>query len=542
MRILLIDDDRDDYLITRDLLAEVPSCPFELEWVGDYDAGLGALKSGRHDVCLLDYRLGAKNGLDLLREVRESGELHATVIMLTGQTEDDLDNAALLGGVAAFLKKEALDARQLDRAIRYALTQSKHAEELERQVADRTRELAAANASLTLADRRKDEFIAVLAHELRNPLAPIVNALHVLKLDAHPRKKRAAIEMMQRQVGQMVRLVDDLLDVGRINTGKIELSRGRVELASVVNHAVEAALSSFEALRQRLAVDLPGGPIYVDGDRARLAQVVGNLLNNASKFTLQGGRIDLKLEHETGQAVIRVRDDGIGLAADQLSRIFELFAQVDSGTGRARGGLGIGLALVKTIVEMHGGTIDVTSPGLRRGSEFVVRLPALPPERTQTETLGPPPSEGDEPSGEAASTRAARYAAASSSAQERKVEPRCVLVVDDNRDAAESLALMLELDGHTVRMAHDGASAVEIAATWQPDVVLLDIGLPGMNGYEAARRMRALPRKRPMRIVATTGWGQEEDRAKSAQAGFDAHLVKPVEPAQLATLLVKLMA
>jgi CheY-like chemotaxis protein len=315
----------------------------------------------------------------------------------------------------------------------------------------------------------------------------------------------------------MVHLVDDLLDVSRISQDKIELRREPIELASVVHHAVEAVRPDYERMNHELTVTLPSQPTYLNADPIRLAQVVGNLLSNACKFTAKGGRIRLTVEQVGQQAVIRVQDTGIGMAAEQLLRIFDMFAQVDTSLERSRAGLGIGLTLVKKLVEMHGGTVEARSAGVGQGSEFVVRLPAL------SKPLPPLPRE---PSG---------------------VKPvatvqRRILVVDDNPDAADSLALLLKLSGHEVHVAHDGLEAVEAAAKVQPDVILLDIGLPRLNGYEAARRIRNQQRDRSVILVALTGWGQDEDRRRSEEAGFDAHMVKPVDPAVLSNLLVELSA
>jgi CheY-like chemotaxis protein len=311
----------------------------------------------------------------------------------------------------------------------------------------------------------------------------------------------------------MVRQVDDLLDVSRISRGKIELRKERVELAPIVNHAVETLRQLCDSLGHEIDVALPNKSLYIDGDVIRLTQVVGNLLNNACKFTDRGGRIWLSVEDEGNQAVVRVRDTGIGLDADQLDRIFELFAQVDNSLERARDGLGLGLTLVKKIVEMHNGTVEARSAGPGQGSEFVVRLPLL-----RGQPLVPPRQP--------------------SSAKPAATVPRHILIVDDNRDSARSLALLLELMGHTVDTAHDGLEAVEKAATLRVDVILLDIGMPRLNGFEAARRIRK-QQQEGLRLVALTGWGQEEDRRHSEEAGFDAHLVKPIDLAALTKLLAE---
>lgn len=372
-------------------------------------------------------------------------------------------------------------------------------------------------ADLSAADHRKNEFLAMLAHELRNPLAPIRNAVHALRLTGNDGEAvRSAAEILERQVSHMVRLIDDLLDVSRISLGKIELRKEQVELASAVNHAVETVRSLMQFKNQELIATLAPQPIFVHADPTRLAQVVGNLLNNACKFSTKGGHIWLTVEHEGNHAVIRVRDTGIGIAPDQLHSIFDMFTQVDTSLERSGGGLGIGLTLVKTLVEMHDGTVTAHSPGLGQGSEFVVRLPIVSEASTQ------PPQE--RPFNQAVSQTARR-----------------ILVVDDNRDAAESLAVLFELSGHETLTAFDGIEAVEAAATFRPDLVLLDIGLPKLNGYEAARKIRAQPGGDSMRLVALTGWGQEQDRRKSLEAGFDGHLVKPVNYADLTKLLADIL-
>jgi signal transduction histidine kinase len=378
-----------------------------------------------------------------------------------------------------------------------------------RQMADELRQNA---ADMAESDRRKNEFLALLAHELRNPLAPIQNALQVLRLTGPSGQAVAsASEIMERQVGQMVRLVDDLLDVSRISRGTIELRRARTEVASVVHHAVEAARCLYKSMDHDLTVTLPPEPIYLNADPSRLTQVMGNLLNNACKFTDKGGRIALTVERESDEAVIRVQDTGIGLAADQLTRIFDMFTQVDTSLERSVNGLGIGLTLVKSLVEMHCGTVEVSSAGLGHGSEFVVRLPIT----AATHEL-PPDSTTSEPT---------------------PAVPRRILVVDDSRDSAESLAALLRMTGNDTRTAADGLNAVETAATFRPDLVRLDIGLPKLNGYEVCRKIREQPWGKEMALFALTGWGQEEDRRKSKDAGFNGHLVKPVDLAALTMLL-----
>ena len=387
----------------------------------------------------------------------------------------------------------------------YDITERKRAEAQLREYA----------TELSDSDRRKNEFLAMLAHELRNPLAPIRHGLHIMRLAGGDGQTiKSVTGLMERQVGHLVRLVDDLLDVHRISQGKIELRRGRIEVAAVVTDAVEATRPLSERMEHELTVIVPPEPICVNADPLRLAQVVGNLLNNACKFTKRRGRIRLRVEREGEQAVIRVRDNGMGIAADQVPRIFDMFMQADVSLEPSVSGLGIGLALVKNLVEMHGGTVEARSAGVGYGSEFVVRLPIM------VDALTPQPTA---PPIDAGVTTAARR----------------ILLVDDNRDAAETLAMLLELTGHETHIAYDGLEAVETAAKVKPDLVLLDIGLPKMNGYEVARRIRERPWGKNLVLVALTGWGQDEDRLKSREAGFDGHILKPVDPEALTRLLAE---
>ena len=372
-----------------------------------------------------------------------------------------------------------------------------------------------AEDALKDGDRRKNEFLALLAHELRNPLAPIRNALQIVRLaESNGEAVQLASEMIERQVGQMVRLVDDLLDVSRISRGRIELRRGRIDLASAVHHAVEAARPNCESMHQELTVSLPEHPVYLNADPTRLAQVVGNLLNNACKFTDKCGHISLTVEREGDEAVLRVVDTGIGIAADQMPQIFEMFTQLDTSLERSVGGLGIGLALVKKLVELHDGTLEAHSAGLGQGSEFVVRLPIL------ADVANSPFLE-------------------LSNADAAPRTGRRILVVDDNRDSAVSLAMLLKLTGNETQIAYDGLEAVAAAAAFRPDVVLLDIGLPKLNGYEVARKIREQPWGNGMVLVGLTGWGQEEDKRRSREVGFDHHLVKPLDLAVLEKLLAR---
>jgi PAS domain S-box-containing protein len=372
-----------------------------------------------------------------------------------------------------------------------------------------------AEQALQEAHRRKDEFLATLAHELRNPLAPIRNALHILKQPtANKEVLRQVREMAERQVQHMAKLLDDLLDVSRISRGRIELAKETVDVAAVISRTVDAVGPLFEEREHQLTVSLPPVALQILADPTRLEQVLTNLLNNAAKYTDPGGNVWLTAERDGGEVVLRVRDTGIGIATDMLPKIFDLFVQAERRLDRSHGGVGIGLTLVKQLIELHGGTVDAHSAGLGQGSEFVVRLPAA---------LG-----GAAP---------ARGGACQVNATSNSVASRRVLVVDDNVDGADSIGLLLKLGGHDVRVAYDGPTALLVAQAFLPEVVLLDIGMPGMDGYEVARQLRGEAGHQAVLLVAVTGWGQEADRQRSLGGGFNHHLVKPVEPKVLAELL-----
>ena len=367
-------------------------------------------------------------------------------------------------------------------------------------------------ARLQEQDQRKDEFLATLAHELRNPLAPIRNGLQIMRLapgnaDAIERIRL----MMERQLGQMVHLIDDLLDLSRISRGKIDLRKERIELASAIAQAIETSRPSIDKAEHELFIELPPGPIYVDADLTRLTQVFSNLLNNAAKFTERGGRVRLAVQLMGLDAVVSVTDNGIGIPTHMLPHVFEMFTQVNGNLGRSQGGLGIGLSIVRRLVQMHGGSVEARSDGNGRGSEFVVRLPVA---LSLVE---------DKPSDQA-----------------NRVRPNAhhrILIVDDNLDAAESLAMMLTMMGNETLTAHDGLEALEVAVAFRPDVMFLDIGMPKLNGFEVCRRLRQQAWGKDMLVIALTGWGQEEDKRLSMEAGFDFHMVKPVLPAALEKLL-----
>ncbi len=371
-------------------------------------------------------------------------------------------------------------------------------------------------ARLREADRRKDEFLATLAHELRNPLAPVRNGLQLLRrAEGNGELIEQSRTIMERQVSQMVRLVDDLLDVGRITRGKLELRREQVELAAVVKSAVETSRPLIEQMGHELTITLPPQPVYLDADPVRLSQVYLNLLNNAAKYTEPGGHIWLTAERQDSDAVVTVKDTGVGIPAEKLPHVFDIFTQVDQSLERSQGGLGLGLTLVKRLTEMHGGSVEAKSGGPGTGSTFTVRLPVAP----GPAAAEPPPTE-----------------------ETAFIPHRRILIVDDNRDGADSLALMLRLLGNRVQMAYDGIEAVQAAEGFRPDVVLLDIGLPRLNGYEACRRIREQPWSKDMVLIAVTGWGQDEDKRRSLEAGFNFHMVKPVDPTDLEKLLAGLQA
>ncbi|MBO0861115.1 MAG: PAS domain-containing protein [Chloracidobacterium sp.] len=372
--------------------------------------------------------------------------------------------------------------------------------------------------ALQEADRRKDEFLATLAHELRNPLAPISNAIRILTLRANdPTVVARTSEVMERQVHQINRLVEDLLEVSRIGRGKIRLDKAPVDLADVVATAVETSRPLIEAHRHTLTVSLPERPARVEADSARLAQVLSNLLNNAAKYTEDSGRIDLSVEQVHGEAVIHVRDNGIGIAPERLLTIFDMFEQIEGASGRSQGGLGIGLTVARRLVEMQGGKIEAQSAGLGKGSDFVMRLPALAEPATKQST---DPTDG-------LPAPSATYS-------------RRVLVVDDNVDSAESLAVLLRLHGHDVRMANDGVAALEEARSFGPEVIFLDLNLPKLDGYEVAKRLLKDPATSDITLVAMTGYSQEEERRRTRDAGFHLHLVKPVDFDMLNELLSSL--
>jgi PAS domain S-box-containing protein len=410
----------------------------------------------------------------------------------------DLDQSGVVRGVVAHVN-DITSRKRVEAALQAS----------EVQLRERALQLAE-------ADRRKDDFLAVLSHELRNPLAPIRNGLAVMRLSSGDAEAvEQARSMMERQLGHLVHLVDDLLDVSRITHGKVELRRKRADLATIVDIAVESSRLHVEEGGHALTVILPPEPVYVDGDVTRLAQVFANLLNNAARYTPHGGQITLRAERRDRSAVVTVTDTGIGIPAEALTRIFEMFSQVDRNLERTTGGLGIGLALVKTLVEMHGGTVEASSAGEGRGSELVVTLPVAPDGEAQ---------------------------ARSHEGVQRASGKRRILVADDNPDSADSLAKLLRMSGHEVHTSYDGLEALEAVEKVRPEVVLLDIGMPKLNGHEVCRRIREQPWGRSIIVIALTGWGDEQTRTRAKEVGFNGHLTKPVDFNALTELIARLQA
>lgn len=479
-------------------------------------------------VVLMDVSMPELDGFELAEIIRGHPRYQKTAIIFVSAVHlTDLDRlkgyeSGAVDYVSVPVIPELLRAKVSVFAELYRKTRESERlnRELEQRVAERTAELEASTArqtdlaeQLRQADRRKDEFLALLAHELRNPLAPVRNAVTIMRMKNSDDPELAwCRDVIERQANQLTRLVDDLLDVSRITRGKIKLRIEPLDLATVLEAAVETSRPLIDAHKHELLVTLPKDRVRIEGDLTRLTQVIANLLNNAAKYQNEGGRIELTAFCERGEAVISVKDQGVGIAPEMLAQVFDLFSQGERAPDRAQGGLGIGLSLVKNLVEMHGGTVSGVSGGLGKGSEFVVRLPCV---ATEPDALTDLPA---------------------ASAMTRAAHPLRVLVVDDSTDAAESLAKLLRLAGHEVLVAHDGPAALQIAEAERPAVMLLDIGLPGMDGYEVCRRIRQQGRS-DARIIAVTGYGQERDRERSRDAGFDSHAVKPVDPSELMKLV-----
>jgi signal transduction histidine kinase len=482
-------------------------------------------------VVLIDVHMPDLDGFELAQMIHQHPRhQRAAIIFVSAVHMTDIDRLRgyEVGGVdyvSVPIVPEILRARVSVFADLYRKTQELENlnEELERRVSERTSELESSTErlresedALRETDRRKDEFLAMLAHELRNPLAPIRNAVEYLRMRAEADPSvRWSHDVIDRQIDHLTRLVDDLLDVSRITRGRLEIRRVRSDLGDILRGAVDTIQASIQERGQRLHVSLPSEPVWVNADVVRMTQIFLNLLDNASKFTPEGGTIWLTSERTEGSALVRLRDTGAGITPEELPQLFQMFYQIRRSAAGAQGGLGIGLALVRRLVELHGGTVEASSEGHERGAEFVVRLPELA-DVLAGDSNGVPKEE----TGAAATRR--------------------VLIVDDNVDSAESLAMLLRLGGHEIETAYDGLQAVEAAERMKPDLVLLDIGLPGIDGYDAAARIRQGSGGSEVVLVAITGWGQDEDRRRSREAGFDAHLTKPVDMAALSRLIAEL--
>jgi signal transduction histidine kinase len=471
---LLVDDESQGRWLCLDSAARLRSFAYD-ELPRDTAASLQAvLGDGRAMRAGAALRVGERRLGALLIEAREAD--YAALEDLAARAAMAFDNARLYGS-------------------------------LQREIA-RSR---AAEESLQEAARRKDEFLAMLAHELRNPLAPIRTAVEVIRRVAPPDPTlNMARDAVDRQVGHLVRLVDELLDVSRISEGRITLKKEQVELGKVIAHSVETARPLIESRGQRLSVTLPRSPLWLYGDAVRLAQVVANLLNNSAKYTPEGGRIEVAVSAHEGEAMVEVRDDGEGIDAQLLPRVFDLFVQGQRSLDRSQGGLGLGLTLVKRLVELHHGRVEAESGGAGRGSVFRIHLPCL-----------------------AAAVQGRHDKVSPIQARKPQAAGRRVLVVDDNADAAETVAAYLRLEGHETKVVTEGAEVLGSASVFEPQVVVLDIGLPGLDGYQIARQLRAQPSTRETLLIAVTGYGREEDRARAAAAGFDCHFVKPADPVEI---------
>jgi PAS domain S-box-containing protein len=382
----------------------------------------------------------------------------------------------------------------------------------ERELITTRQKLDEINQQLSIADRRKDEFLATLAHELRNPLAPMRNVLEIMRLkETSDPFIHWSREMIERHVSQMTHLVDDLMESARISQGRIELRKQRLDLADLIQNAIESSSALMNQSRHIFTLDKQEAPIFVDADSTRIIQIISNLLTNAAKYTPEEGTICLKAYQDGNEAVLSISDSGIGIPPEQLSNIFKMFSQLTPALERSQGGLGIGLALVHELVKLHGGTIVAHSEGIGKGSEFIVRLPA--------------------------STLPAAHTQAGKEFSSVVVASKRILVIDDNVDAAESLAMLLEMNGHTSRTAHDGITGLQLAVEFNPDIILLDIGLPDISGYEVAKRIRQLPSGNDFYLIATTGWGHDKDKELAKTAGFNEHLTKPIDFKRLNSLL-----
>ena len=516
-RILIVDDD--PALLTalsRALTLRMPD--LVVENCDSAFAAIEQISEIEYDAVVTDIKMPGMDGLALLHEIRRL-QPDLPTLLITGHGQHDLAVQALRGGAFDFIQKpidrdyvvaslsRAIRMRKMHRQLQEQQDAlANHAAELERAVEERTEQLRQAN-------RRKDEFLATLSHELRNPLSPIRSGLDILEMEGHGDPD--IIRLMQEQIEHVVRLVDDLTDTARIMQGKIELRKEPTDLHELIDQSVKTLKSRIEDRKHQLTLSLSKEPICVMADPVRIVQIVENLLGNAAKYTDPGGRIDLSTRAEDGQAVITVKDTGVGIDAELLPNVFELFTQSARSLDRSQGGLGIGLALVHRLVEMHQGSITAVSEGPGQGSTFIVRLPAW--------------------------TEQSKTGRSDEAQAKRSGKPRRILVVDDNSFVASMTAMSLtRLGGHEVQAAHDGPSALAMLPQFEPEFVLIDIGLPGMNGFEVARAIRQIPEYQHVRLIAVTGYGRDVDRMNSKDAGFDRHLVKPVDVAELENALNEL--
>jgi len=524
VNILLVDDQPGKLLSYEAILSDAGE---SLICAGSGREALEKLLEHEIALVLMDVSMPDLDGFELARLIREHPRFERTAIIFVSAIHfTDFDRmrgyaAGAVDYVSVPVVPEILKAKVgvFVELFRKRKELEQLTAGLERRVAERTAELevaAAAQADLMCrlreADRRKDEFLAVLAHELRNPLAPLLHAVEILRTAERGGDLSWCREVIGRQVDQLRRLVDDLMDVSRVTQGKLALREELVDLAEVVTEAVEISRPLLDHRAHRLTVGVPVGPLWVSGDRVRLTQVLANLLNNAAKFQEEGGHVEISVARVGTEWVVAVQDRGVGIEPDKLPVVFDLFSQVESTLDRSHGGLGIGLALVQRIVEMHGGSVRADSGGRGQGSQFTVRL-----NRAEPRAARKSPTVQRDP-------------------VKRAGPPRRVLLVDDNRDASESLAMLLTTTGHEVATAGDGPRAIEILGQYEPDMILLDIGLPGMDGYEVCRRIRREGLSSAS-IIAMTGFGQDRDRELAKAAGFDAHLVKPVAIGRLLSIL-----
>jgi len=504
LKVLLIEDNPGDRRLIREMLTGSSISPFVLEESESLSDGLERLSSGFFGAVLLDLSLGETQGIATFRAVHDRAR-GIPVVVLTGLNDEELAAESLKAGAQDYLVKGQVNRSLLARSLRYAVERG----HIEEQLRQRAHELAESG-------RRKDEFLAILSHELRNPLSPLIMAVELLRKPVLGDEERQwAQEMIERQVRTVSRLVDDLLDISRISRGKVILRKEPMDLSAAIRMAIQVTLPLFEEHHHQLHISLPPEPLHISGDAIRFEQIMVNLLNNAIKYTQPNGQIWVSAIADKQNAVISVRDTGIGIPPDMLDRIFELFTRVDSSTNRpSQWGMGVGLALVRGFVELHGGTIEAKSLGPDAGSEFIVRLPLL-----------------DDRRGITASDELPKQMA-----WER--DPHCkVLVAEDHADSAKCIARILKMWQHDVRVVDNGPAAIKTAQEFLPDVLLLDIGLPGMDGYEVAKTLRKHAKFNDTLILALTGYGSDDDRQRAADAGFSSHLTKPINPETLRTLL-----